>query len=251
MMSLNQFEKWLREQGVDRKNGRYYIPCAAGATKGESDSALRVTMATRSKDRHGDILEPSGADASAFLKNPVVLWAHQYDQLPIGRVARVFADQIALAAEIVFDSRPFAQEVLRLYREGFLSGWSVGFLPKQWQVIEDAGGKFDGYHITEWELIELSAVPIPANPEALTRELQSGGVQTPALVKALGEMLAPAEPSDLSDSSDPSEIQGFRAPEIAPDALADALFPPLWKKLQEWAEAAATREIRRRQGRIV
>jgi HK97 family phage prohead protease len=249
-MSLNQFEKWLREQGVDRKNGRYYVPCAAGATRGESDSALRVTMATRRKDRHGDILEPSGADTSAFLQNPVVLWAHQYDELPIGRVAHVWSDEDALVAEIVFDSRPFAQEVLRLYREGFLSGWSVGFLPKKWQVIEDAAGKFDGYHIIEWELIELSAVPVPANPEALTRELQSGAVQPPALAKALTQLLNPSDMSDKSDLSDVSDSKSVHAPEIAPDALADALFPRLREKLREWAEAAASREIRRKQGRL-
>lgn len=249
-MSLNQFEKWLREQGVDRKNGRYYVPCAAGATKGESDSALRVTMATRRRDRHGDILEPTGADTAAFQRNPVVLWAHQYDELPVGRVARIWPDESAIVAEIVFDSRPFAQEVLRLYREGFLSGWSVGFLPKKWQIIEDGNGKFDGYHIVEWELIELSAVPIPANPDALTRELQNGGVRTPSLVKALGEMLKPIESSDPSDASDRSDHSENHAPEVAPDALADALLPPLWKKLREWAGAAATREIRRRQGRL-
>jgi HK97 family phage prohead protease len=249
-MSLNQFEKWLREQGVDHRNGRYYVACSAAATKGESDSALRVTIATNRRDRHGDILEPYGADTTAFQRNPVVLWAHQYDELPIGRVARIWFDDGGVAAEVVFDSRPAAQEVLRLYREGFLSGWSVGFLPKKWQVIEDANGKFDGYHITEWELIELSAVPVPANPEALTRELQSGSIRTPSLAKALTELLMPSDASDMSDRPDPSDHQAVPAPEVAPDALTDALFPPLWKKLQEWAEVAATREIRRRQGRL-
>ncbi len=252
-MSLNQFEKWLREQGVERKNDRYYVPCAAGATKGDSDGSLRVTMSTRRKDRHGDILEPAGADTSAFQRNPVVLWAHQYDELPIGRVARIWSDENAVFSEIMFDSRPFAQEVQRLYREGFLCGWSVGFLPKKWHVIEDAAGKFDGYHITDWELIELSAVPVPANPEALTRELHNGAVQTPALAKALTQLLMPpgsSDVSDLSDLSDTSDNKETHAPEITPDALADALFPPLWKKLQEWAEAAAAQEIRRRQGRL-
>jgi HK97 family phage prohead protease len=384
-MSWKQFDRWLLEHGVARKNGRYYIPCAGSATKGESGAALTVTIATRTKDRHGDILEPAGADTSAFQRNPVVLWAHQYDELPIGRASRLWSDGPSFLAEVLFDTRPFAQEVLRLYREGFLSGWSVGFLPKKWEVIEDANGKFDGYHIREWELVELSAVPVPANPEALTHELENGGIRAPALVKELGEMLhrsrpcgtdpvcgkgailyketpkdpegaewdaaeevGKAEVDDLKimsawfDSANAQLKQSYKlphhraanyhvvwngvraamgalfgarggvdipdedrepvyrhlakhyqqfdkeppafkavaalngmghhadgldegeescgtrpsrpeekvAPEVSAEALADALFPLLWEGLREWAEQAAAREIRRRQGRL-
>ena len=229
-MSRKQFDRWLLNQGASRKNGRYYIPCDGSARKGESDGSLVVTISSRSRDRHGDVLEPHGADTSAFDRNPVVLWAHKYDELPIGRATRVWSDGQSMSAEIVFDSRPFAQEVLRLYREGFLAGWSVGFLPKKWEVMEDEDGKFNGYHVTEWELIELSAVPVPANPEALVRELETGGVRVPALLK------------DLGDALDAEED----VPEISAEALERALFP----LMRKWAEQAAAQEIRRRQGRI-
>jgi len=391
-MSLKQFEKWLHEHGVAQKNGRYYIPCAGSATNGGSDATLAVTISTRDKDRHGDVLEPGGMDAEGFRKNPVVLWAHRYDELPIARATQVWSDGHSIMATVHFDSRPFAQEVLRLYREGFLGGWSVGFLPRKWDVIEGKDGKFDGYHVSQWELVELSAVPVPANPAALTRELRSGTIRTPALRKEIAaeldgiqprsaipfketpkdpedsewdaaEEVAKADvqdlrvmcawfdsehadlkssyklphhraanhhvvwngakaamnalfgarggvdipksdqegvyrhlaahyrqfdkeapefsalsvdpasrdnavaqpvsnslpagcmaslpaPEDANAESSPSRPGTCAAPEVSPEAFAAALFPPLWKKLQEWAERAAAREIRRRLGRL-
>ena len=112
--------------------------------------------------------------------------------------------------------------------------------------------------MAQWELVELSAVPVPANPEALTRELQKGAIQVPALRKALGEMLGGAEPTkeDAVGMNAP-EGDGSTArpgadakPEISQDALVGALLPSLWKGLREWAERAAVAEIRRRQGRL-
>ena len=264
-MSQKQFDKWLREQGVDRRQGRYYLPCVGKATGDPADGALRVIISTRARDRHGDILEPAGVDTTAFRRNPVVLWAHRYDALPIGRAPRVQADESAVTAEVVFDSRPFAQEVLRLYREGFLAGWSVGFLPREWEVINNEDGRFGGYHVARWELVELSAVPVPANPDALTRELADGQIIAPALRKAIGRMLGDAKAGPPQGRGDedpdaqtpapaapaaPGGTGADRTPEIATEALARALTPRLLRDLREWAEAAALREIRRRLGRL-
>ena len=250
-MSMKQFDQWLRGQGAERRDDHYTIACRSEA-KGEGD-ALTVVMSTGSADRHGDILDPAGIDTRAFEKNPVVLWAHKHDDLPIGRAGRVWSEDNTVMAEVNFDSRPFAKEVLRLYREGFLAGWSVGFVPKEWAVINDDNGKFSGYHVAKWELVELSAVPVPANPEALTRELSEGRIQAPALRKALDDALPQEKetdtpPPETDDSAFPSG--GDTPPEITPRALAAALFPRLWQGVRTWAEAAALREIRRRQGRL-
>jgi len=260
-MSEKTFDLWLRELGADRRDGRYYLPCRGKARRGGSADALSVVISTRARDRHGDILEPGGLDAAAFLRNPVVLWAHRYDDLPIGRAARIEARDGAVTAEVVFDRRPFAREVLRLYREGFLAGWSVGFLPREWEVLQDEEGRFAGYHITRWELLELSAVPVPANPDALTRELAGGHIQVPALRKALDAALAPAPPKpspapDTAPASPASHRPAGRpgragvSPPAVVERLADALIPRLLRGLRAWAEQAALREIRRRQGKV-
>jgi HK97 family phage prohead protease len=254
-VSMSQFDKWLRERGVEQRNGRYYVSCAASAAP--SSASLAVTISSRARDRHGDVIEPSGADTSAFRANPIVLWAHKLDELPVGRVERIALQDERLVADVVFDSRPFAREVERLYREGFLNGWSVGFLPRKWDALKNGEGRFDGYHITEWELIELSAVPVPANPEALTREMAEGAIRAPSLRKTLGEVLGiPAErpvvdaSSGTGAASPPTACPAPTAPPEAVAALAQTLFPLFWPKLREWALDAAAREIRRRQGRL-
>jgi len=257
LMSEKTFDLWLRELGADRRDGRYYLPCRGKAGRGDSEDALSVVISTPARDRHGDILEPAGLDAAAFRRNPVVLWAHRYDDLPIGKAVNIGAADGAVTAEVVFDRRPFAREVLRLYREGFLAGWSVGFLPREWEALQDEEGRFAGYHVTRWELLELSAVPVPANPEALTRELAGGRIQAPALRKALGEALAPAaaphaatRPTAAPRAEGRPDRADHHSPPAAVERLADALIPRLLRGLRAWAEQAALREIRRWQGKV-
>jgi len=62
-----------------------------------------------------------------------------------------------------------------LYKGGFLSAVSVGFIPLQWEN----GTKEAGYRrkYTEQELVEVSAVSIPANPNALALGVKSGAVE--------------------------------------------------------------------------
>lgn len=268
-MSMRQFEKWLRENGATGKDGKYYVPCRARKSAEDNDDSLSVIISSARRDRHGDILEPEGADASAFMENPVVLWAHRHDQLPIGRVGDIKIEKGAVTAEVRFDSRPFAREVRRLYREGFLAGWSVGFMPKKWKVIRDDDGVFDGYHISEWELVELSAVPVPANPEALTRELARGGIQSPAMAKSLNEMLAGADESNQPEeagettqspiaqdeyATDKNKSNNHQPekypPEQSLDKLAETLIPMLADSIRKWAQRAVESEINRMRGRL-
>jgi HK97 family phage prohead protease len=221
---------------------------------------LRVTITTRGQDRHGDILEPGGAQVASFLKNPVVLWAHEHRSLPIGRVTSLGREGEALKAEVVFAETPFSREVYGLYASGFLKAWSVGFLPLEWEVLEDEAGRFKGYHVRSWELVELSAVPVPANPEALTEALVKGLVGEPALRKSLeAAVLQGAADEDVgaADVADRKEADGDksredagRSSEISTVGLATLLAPKLLVRLRPLVRETVGREIRRRQGRL-
>jgi len=271
-MSMSQFNRWLREHGVARTpRGYRIVPVTETAVvKGQAatqpdERRLSVTVVTRTRDRHGDILEPGGARIADFLKNPVVLWAHEVRSLPIGRVTSLVRHEDALRAEILFAPTPFAKEVYELYAQGFLRGWSVGFRPVEWEVINDEKGKFAGYHIRAWELVELSAVPIPANPDALTHALEKGLVREPALVRSLrdavpdcGTASAPSAPRcDIAEPGANAEVPpardqhgGPREPEIALPILASALAAKLLVRLRPSLGHAVGREIRRRMGRL-
>lgn len=272
-MSMSQFNRWLKRQGVTKGPRCYWIPCTGEIVSGDptlggvgtdkQEPRLRVTITTRKRDRHGDILEPGGAQISAFLKNPVVLWAHEYRSLPIGRATSLVRDGNALKAEILFAPTQFAQEVRDLYAKNFLRAWSVGFLPVEWEVIEDEEGKFAGYHVRSWELIELSAVPVPANPEALTNALEKGLVKEPALSRSLRDAVAAdhrvigadcgktaSEAEASASKREPGRPDAARPPEMDPSLLAQALAVKLMVRLRACLGDAVAREIRRRQGRL-
>jgi len=70
-----------------------------------------------------------------------------------------------------------------LYRGNFLNAVSVGFIPLRWEN----GGADAGYRrkFLEQELLEVSAVGIPANPNALQLGLKSGAIEK----SDLGELL--------------------------------------------------------------
>jgi len=250
-MSMSQFNKWLKRQGVTKGPRGYRVACKGAAVPADgAERRLRVTITTDRRDRHGDVLEPGGAHIAAYLKNPVVLWAHDYKSLPIGRCESVVRDGDALKAELVFAPTDFAQEVFHLYAKGFLRAWSVGFLPLEWDVIQNDDGKFAGYHVRSWELIELSAVPVPANADALTDALCKGVVRQPALVEALSR--AVTSEADGSSPKGQTEPDVVAPPEVSPssEAFARALAAKLLIRLRPCLGDAVGREIRRRQGRL-
>ena len=67
-----------------------------------------------------------------------------------------------------------------LYRQRFLRAVSVGFRAREFSFRKDRDGSVDGVEYTRQELLELSAVPVPANPHALAKALE-GGLETPRL----------------------------------------------------------------------
>lgn len=122
-----------------------------------------VVVSTDFQDRQGEVINQDGWDLDFYKSNPVVLWAHDYCQLPIGACENIEVKEGKLVAEGKFapaEANPFAQQVRQLYDGGFIKATSVGFIPK----------RMEGNIIFEAELLEFSFVPVPANPFALTLE---------------------------------------------------------------------------------
>lgn len=131
---------------------------------------LGMTISTEERDRVGDILRQDGADFDEYKKNPIVLFGHRSRELPIARTTKLTQGkkngEPATFADAFFAEHDFAMEVLRLYEGGFLSASSVGFRPKSFKVMYDEEQRFLGIEFITWELLEWSAVPVPANPGA-------------------------------------------------------------------------------------
>lgn len=125
--------------------------------KGE-EYDFEVIATTEGIDRDGEMIKGDGWDFTNFMKNPVLLWAHDYTSLPIGKVTEVFIEEGAVKVRGIFAKTAFAEEVKSLYDQGILRAVSVGFIPRE----------REGNIITKQELLELSFVAVPSNPDAVT-----------------------------------------------------------------------------------
>lgn len=135
----------------------------------EKDRTLSFVISDGKIDRDGDTISIDGWDIENYLKDPVMLWAHDYRLPPIGRAVSVTVAGKKLKALDKFmdaDLSPFADQIYRMYLDGWLHATSVGFLPKKWKPSEDEKRRY-GIDFIEQELLEHSAVPVPSNARAL------------------------------------------------------------------------------------
>jgi hypothetical protein len=91
---------------------------------------------------------------------------------PIGKALKVWIeDKGKETAKLMFKVQmdlqdSFAKEIFRKIKEGFINTVSVGFLPTEYEQL-DPDNFWGGFKYLKQELLELSFVPVPANPQAL------------------------------------------------------------------------------------
>lgn len=156
---------------------------------------MTFTISTASVDRMGDTVSVDGWNLDAYVKNPVILWAHDSTSLPVGKATRVWKDNGKLKAEAEFTPpgvARFNDTVYEMLKGGFLNATSVGFAPLKYAFAEDPQRRF-GIDFLEQELLEFSIVPVPANSEALI-ESRAAGIDVEPMVdyhlEQLGKSLA-------------------------------------------------------------
>lgn len=144
--------------------------------KGEdSNRKFRVVASTEDIDRSWEVIKLDWWDFENYKKNPVVIANHIYRiENIVGRATKIWIEDWKLIIEGVFSkSNPLGILLADLYDEGMVKTVSVGFIPKQRQ--ED-----NRRIITSAELLELSFVAVPCNPEALSldqKELMQKGIE--------------------------------------------------------------------------
>jgi len=134
-----------------------------------------VVGSTSVIDRMGDLIDQAGWNLNNYSQNPVILWGHNVkeERPPIGKALKVWVEgkqarTKKLMFKVKFDLQDsFAAEIFRKVKDGFVNTVSVGFLPTEWEEMDKDKGPFGGRKYTKQELLELSFVPVPANPEAL------------------------------------------------------------------------------------
>lgn len=152
-------------------------------TEDLGDRSVQFTISKEVVDRDGDILRASGVDFTNYMKNPVFLSFHNSREFPLGKVTKFWVEGNAVKAIVYFppieelSTNPEqASEKAKLvdftyhcYKTGMLNAVSVGFIPLEWIETEN------GFDIQKWELLEFSAVAVPANQDAIAEAVKSFG----------------------------------------------------------------------------
>lgn len=153
------------------------VHCMFGVSEAKgADGRTTVIASTASVDRHGDVIDQSTWQLDRHALNPVVLWAHNSWTPPVGK-AEMSVEDGRLMAKITWDDdekNELGRLVGHQFQAGFLSAVSVGFMPhtrtrRAELPKEHPAYGAEGYFLRDNELYELSAVPIPANQDALAQ----------------------------------------------------------------------------------
>lgn len=142
---------------------------------------VRFILADGSVNRRGFRLSMSGLNLEPFKKNPVMLFAHEGRNMPIGRWDNITVEDGKVLAEAVFDTNDqFALSVQSKVDGGFLKGASAAIVPvgdDPWDYDTDT--MLPGQTLPtlkSWTIEEASICGIPVNSNCLKLSTVDGPV---------------------------------------------------------------------------
>lgn len=183
----------------------------------KKDRILTFRGSDETTDRHGDIVRVNGWDLTNYKKNPVFLAFHDQWTFPAGRTLRAWKNlkdngapgQKSLMFNVYFpEGNELSDMTFNAFKDGLMNSVSVGFRPLKYnypsskEEREQLGLGPYGAEIQKQELFELSAVAVPANPNAV----QLKSFDTKGLAERLGLENLP-EAQKVKTEEEPSEVE--------------------------------------------
>lgn len=183
----------------------------------EENMILDHCVSDDQPDRVGDDIDQKGWDTKNYMMNPVVLDGHDYSKPPVGKCLSLYTKDNQLRAKTQFAPTEEGKKYFQLYKSGFMSAFSVGFIPKEYDI-----NKTGGYHMKKQELLEYSVVSVPCNPRAIKSFLQENNIKEEqnmdeAKIKALVDSTVETQLKTLTEKhaaeldTKVKEIEGLNA----------------------------------------
>jgi len=143
----------------------------------ETNKGYPWTLSTFDLDRFGERIDPAGWDFKAYMKNPIVEWAHQYTIPAIGKIETLAVDENGLHGVVIFNSKDYDQfgwSIGERVKNGVIRAGSVGFRVMEIEIPSKEDSK-DGTTLIfrKQELLEFSICNVPANPFALAKNIET------------------------------------------------------------------------------
>ena len=190
------------------------------------DRRMTFVASDETRDSYGTVLPIDEWNLERYNNNGVVGYAHNlygsYDADPdyvIGR-GRAYIKGSELLIDIEFEpegTNKIADKVWRKLQFGSLNGVSVGFSAQgaHWGEGEEAeNGAKPTLYYTGLELLEVSVVTIPANPNAVRRSISE---EMTDIRETINKVVADALQPDAASSE--TELERMRTETIARTAL--------------------------------
>ena len=208
----------------------------------EANGLISAVVSTESKDRDGDVIKAEGWSLDNFNRHPVMLANHDYhslkSQIGVWEKMEVTGDTLQGVARFFIgkgnEEADWAFELAKMKKLAF----SVGFIPDMDKAVplhkDDAFGQ-RGMEFNGQELLEVSAVTVPSNPDALQRVVKSSMTE-PAIKEIAEEQL-----SDLEEKQD-EELE-------LSDELIDSIVERVIARLQESEEEPEETEETEEEGK--
>ncbi len=186
-----------------------------GPSEDLGDRQETSMVTTASIDRDNEVVLPTGLDWKQFKLNPVVTYAHRWDEIPVGKSLRVIRskskdpNQDGWKAVTKYVEKPegwtgewLPDAVWHLIKQGVLKGKSIGFLPLSIRepTSDDVRKRpelADARLIIEKGLVvEYAVISVQSNPTAIVEEVQKmlkGGMKFPV------DLFLNSEPIEMDD----------------------------------------------------
>lgn len=158
---IEEAKNKVEQRDIDKPHQVY---TTADLIANHSAKSYEFVISTNAIDRHGETVDQEGWDFSNWLVNPVILDSHKYDSIDdiIGRgIGYPKRTENGWSIGIEFADTPKGMRAKALVDARMLRTVSVGFRSLK-RVPSDGVMKH-----TKMELLEVSLVAVPANPQAV------------------------------------------------------------------------------------
>jgi HK97 family phage prohead protease len=165
----------MKNQKPERQVKHFTCPVEVKAFDPSQEMVITGIANAATVDRINELIEMSQWKLDSYLKNPIILYQHEYDD-PIGFARNVQVTSQGLSFEAVIGDPSKGYELTEAQREarsllaqGVLKAFSVGYYPEDYEY----DSAHEVWKLKNVDLMEISLVSVPCNPDSLLTSIKS------------------------------------------------------------------------------
>jgi len=178
--AIEKFREYLISHGYTCEDKELLLENYVAKTDvDDEERTVTAIISTDAIDRDREVILPKGVNLDEYEKNKIVLWSHQYDELPIAKALWVKKGRKGITAKIKFATTAKAEEIYQLFKGKFLKAFSIGFMvnnshpPTPAEIKKTPEWAEVHRIIDDSELLEFSSVNVGSNRGALAIAVKS------------------------------------------------------------------------------